>query len=44
MKVITEQLVDDIIKLKFGRLVDEAGHTSYVSNRILGMIFKMSNE
>ena len=44
MKVITEQQVDDIIKIKFGRLVEEAGHTSYVSNRVLGKIFKMSNE
>ena len=44
MKVITEQQVDDIIKLKFGGLVEEAGHPSYVSNRVLGKIFKMSNE
>ena len=44
MKVISEQQVDDIIKIKFGRLVEEAGHTSYVSNRVLGKIFKMSNE
>ena len=44
MKVITEKLVDDIIKLKFGRLVESNDHTSYVSNRVLGKIFKMSNE
>ena len=44
MKELTEQMIDDIIKLKFGRLVDEAGHTSFVSNRILGKIFGMSGE
>ena len=44
MKIISEQQVDDLIKLKFGRLVETSGHTSYVSNRILGKIFKMSNE
>ena len=44
MKQVTRVLIDDIIKLKFGRLVEEIGHTSYVSNGILGKIFKMSSE
>ena len=44
MKELTEQMVDDAIKLKFGRLVTEAGHPSYVSNRVLGKIFGMSGE
>ena len=42
MKQITEQQVDDLIKLKFGRLVTDVGHTSFVSNRILGKVFGMS--
>ena len=37
-------MVDDIIKLKFGELVEDPNHTSYVSNWILGKLFKMSNE
>ena len=44
MKILPEGIVDGIIKLKFGQLVEEPGHTSYLSNRILGKIFKMSNE
>lgn len=42
MKEFTEQKVDDIIKLKFGKLVDVPGHTSFVSNRVLAKIFKCS--
>ena len=42
MKQFSEQQVDDIIKLKFGKLVDAPGHTSYVSNKILGKIFGVS--
>ena len=34
--------MDDIIKLKFGRLVEEHGHISYISNRVLGKLFKIS--
>ena len=44
MKKVTEQQIDDIIKLKFGKLVEEIGHTSYLSNKILGKIFKMSKD
>ena len=42
MKEFTESMVSDLIKLKFGKLVEEHGHTSYVTNRVLGKIFKCS--
>ena len=42
MKQFTEQQVDDIIKLKFGALVQTADHCSFVSNKILGKIFGVS--
>ena len=42
MKEFTEQQVSDLVKLKFGALVEEPGHTSYVSNRVLAKIFKCS--
>ena len=44
MKLWTENQVDDIIKLKFGKLVTESGHQAYVSNKILGMIFGVSEK
>ena len=42
MKTFTEQQVDDLIKLKFGKLVTTPRHTSYASDRILGKIFDVS--
>ena len=42
MKHISEQQIDDIIKLKFGGLVTEIGHTSFVSDKILGQLYKIS--
>ena len=36
MKVFTEEMVSDIIRLKHGSLVTDRGHISYVSNRVLG--------
>ena len=42
MKTFTEQQVDDLIKLKFGKLVTTPRHTSYASDRILGKIFGVS--
>ena len=42
MKDFTEQQVDDLIKLKFSRLVESKEHTSYVSNRVLAKIFGVS--
>ena len=32
MKSFTEQQIDDIIKLKFGKLVTTPGHRAYVSD------------
>ena len=42
MKYFTEQQVTDLIKLKFGQVVEEPGHLSYVPNRVLGKIFGVS--
>ena len=42
MKTFTEAQVDDIIRLKFGRLVTEIQHRSYVRDSILGKLFKVS--
>ena len=39
MKKLTEDQVDDLLKLKFGKLVEESGHRAYVSNKVLGKIF-----
>ena len=39
MKEFTETQIQDIFKLKFGSLVDEHGHTSFVSNQVLGKLF-----
>ena len=33
--------MDDLIKVKLGKLVEEPGHLSYVSNPVLGKIFKI---
>ena len=42
VKKLSEQMVDDLIKLKFGRLVTSPDHTQYVSNATLGKIFGIS--
>ena len=42
MKHISEQKVDDIIKLKFAKLVTTPKHTSFASDRVLGNIFGVS--
>ena len=39
MKEFNTNQVDDIIKLKFGRLVTSQFNRSYISNRVLGQIF-----
>ena len=36
MKLFTEQQIDDMIELKFGKLVTTAKYTSFVSNRVFG--------
>ena len=42
MKYISEQKIDDLIKLKFGSLVTEIGHTSFMSDKVLGQLYKIS--
>ena len=42
MKAFSEQQIDDLIKLKFGRLVTEAGSPAFVSNKDLAKLFKVS--
>ena len=42
MKQLSEQQVDDLLKLKFGNVVEESGHCAFVSNKILGKVFKIS--
>ena len=42
MKEFTEQQIDDIIKLKFGRMVDNAHHPIFTSNAALGKVFGVS--
>ena len=42
VKQFSEAQVDDIIKLKFGRLVTSPHHVSYASDARLGRIFGAS--
>ena len=42
MKHYSEQQVMDMIRLKFGRDVEDRYHTSYASNRLLGQLFGCS--
>ena len=42
VKKLKDSQVDDLIKLKYGRLVTSADHTAYVSNAALGKIFGIS--
>ena len=42
MKHFTDQQVDDLLKLKFGSIVTKLGHTSYISDRVLGKVFGVS--
>ena len=44
MKLFTETQIDDLIKLKFGKIVTEAGHPAFVSNSTLGKIFGVSEK
>ena len=39
MKKLSEDQIDDLLKLKFGELVEEPGHRAYISNKVLGKIF-----
>ena len=42
MKEFTEKMVDDLITLKWGRLVTDATGPTLTSNAALGKIFKVS--
>ena len=42
MKTFTNEQVDDIIKLKFGSMVAAENSKFYISNKILGKLFKVS--
>ena len=42
VKDFTKAQVDDLIRLKFGRLVSTPYHTQYASNATLGKIFGVS--
>ena len=42
VKQLSEAQIDDLIKLKFGRLVTSADHVQYASNATLGKIFGIS--
>ena len=42
MKKISDQQIEDIVKLKFGKIVTEKGHKAFVSNKTLGKIFQIS--
>ena len=44
MKEFTAQQVEDIIKLKFGKLVTSVDNPSFVSNRVLGQIYGDSGQ
>ena len=39
MKQFTEQKIDLIIKLKWGKMVSSANNRAYVSNKVLGQLF-----
>ena len=42
VKSFSEQQIDDLIKLKFGKLVTHADHVQYASNATLAKIFGVS--
>ena len=42
MKEFTDKEIDDILKLKYGRLVSDHNNMAYVGNATLGKIFKVS--
>ena len=42
VKQFSDEQVDKIIRIKFGRMVSSQYHTSYVSNALLGRLFGCS--
>ena len=43
MKEFTNQQIQDIIKLKFGKMVTSNNNATYISNRILGKLYGVSS-
>ena len=41
MKGLTEEQVDDLLKLRLGKVVTKPGHTAYLSNAVLAKIFEV---
>ena len=42
MKYFTKELVDKIIRIRYGQMVSSAKHVSFISSKNLGKIFKVS--
>ena len=42
MKVLTEEQVDDLLKLKFGSVVERQPRIAYVADKVLGKVFGVS--
>ena len=42
MKEFTDRQIDDILKLKYGKIVTSDKNVAYVSNASLGKLFKVS--
>ena len=42
MKQLSEERIDDLLKLKFGKLVTDPGNNAFVSNKTLSKIFRIS--
>ena len=42
MKHLPEKRIEDMIRLRYGRLVTEPGHTAYVTYKVLSHIFQVS--
>ena len=42
MKYFTKEMVDYIIRIRYGKMVSSAQHVSFISCKNLGKIFKVS--
>ena len=42
MKEFTKEMVDDIIRIRYGQMVSSARHVSFISCKDLGKVFKVS--
>ena len=43
MKEFTDQQIQDIIKLKLGKIVTSANNATYISNKVLGKLYGVSS-